>query len=712
MLNEIYTNLPVPAPAPALIKLLESIKEFNKEITKLINPNVSDKSILLITIGKLIDKVFNANIENIIKTTSNNIIYKLNNIGDAINYKTINITSLNKIDISDFNLDNINRNIYKMFKKQKKLEYYKYIENISEMKPKKQNLYKFIGSNINDNPNNFYMEFDTKLMELLINNGANVNARDKDGNTPIIVAIIQSNKEAIEYLLNQKISVNTSKSKNRLGFKPLDLCIRTITTSIDNFNLDTNDKAISSLIKEINTELETVTKVNHIMRYNDITIKMLFYLINHIFYSKLNNYSNYNNKELHDMFFKDITEQINNIPLLNNIDNVLISYHPSIKKILDDELEHLNNDNKDITNNMTKYNILQEEKNKLTKDKDLYINGKPNIIRIKEIDNILKEIKLPRPLIEPTPKRTIEENININLKNNTDMNNRKLKKLKKINNNLTISVNPLEIYNKISEEILSIDNDDYRTYTLLWENLLQINMNDNTQIIPKVFNIIKNNISDITKINNCIEVLKIINYDIENYFQLPIEYSESNYSLSNIMDIIIHITKHTLIVNLYHILLKLLRKEVISKIQKKETDTEEQYNINIDDTITKIINTKINDITIKDYLFDIIPEKIVKISLEIFEYEDDDDKNKSILDLLSFIEKLLISNTQIQINKEESKMIKLLNQNVYPYFKNYFEINIKKLKKITDGYYSMLLNQNNNIYILDKVLKKAQYETF
>ena len=35
--------------------------------------------------------------------------------------------------------------------------------------------------------------------------------------------------------------------------------------------------------------------------------------------------------------------------------------------------------------------------------------------------------------------------------------------------------------------------------------------NDNTQIIQKVFSIIKNNLTDQNKINKCIKVMKIIN---------------------------------------------------------------------------------------------------------------------------------------------------------------------------------------------------------
>ena len=56
-----------------------------------------------------------------------------------------------------------------------------------------------ISQYIGDEPNEVFMEFNKELIELLINKGANVNARDKDGNTPLHIAIINNNYNCIDY---------------------------------------------------------------------------------------------------------------------------------------------------------------------------------------------------------------------------------------------------------------------------------------------------------------------------------------------------------------------------------------------------------------------------------------------------------------------------------------------------------------------------------
>ena len=95
---------------------------------------------------------------------------------------------------------------------------YRYAEDISKMKEKQKDIYKISGSNTGNNPNEFYMEFNIDLLKLLIENGADINAKDKDGNIPISIAIIQSNNEAIDYLLSKNTSVNTIKSKIIIKF--------------------------------------------------------------------------------------------------------------------------------------------------------------------------------------------------------------------------------------------------------------------------------------------------------------------------------------------------------------------------------------------------------------------------------------------------------------------------------------------------------------
>ncbi len=697
VLNKIFQN--ISAPEASIKDLIDKIKLLKTELDNLLNTNPNDYSIILISVAKLIDKIFNTNIDNIIATTINETFLKST---PSTIYNLTNITMFNKIDVTTFDYEDINKELYKLYKTKKRNEFvYRYAEDISKQNPYKDNVYKISGSNIGDNPNELYMEFNSKLIEYLINNGADVNCRDKDGNTPIAVAIIQNNVQAIDLLLKTNISVNTKKSKNRLGYKPLDLCKNTLKTSIDNFYTEINPNTIKNYIKEINSELMTITKVSHVMRHSDIIVGMLLYLINHVFYSKLNNYYNYSDSTTHDIIFSQIVNQIEKLPLLNplKLNKTKINFHENMNNVLNNELKNYS----DLEKQYKDYNDKKDH----LKDEKLNIEGQPinkNTYRLNEIEDRLAEFKIKRP--EPKEKNEID----INIKSNDGYSINKVKNLRNKLKTIKTKANPLETYELIINEILSLDSEDYRTYTLLWENLLKNNtINDDIQIINKIFNLIQNNNNNNEIIQKCSNALNIICVDINNYFTLPNEYSESNYSLSTVMDILIHITKNTMIVNLYHLLLKLLRNELRSKIpQQAKTDIE--YSKLIDDKIKEIFTSRYNNISLKEYLFGVVPEKIVKITLEIFEHEDDDDKTKNIVELLGYIDKLLYSNSQSLINKDDSKLIKILNQNVYPYFKNYFEINIKKLKKITDGYYSMLNNFSNKLVILDKILIKAKTE--
>jgi len=421
----------------------------------------------------------------------------------------------------------------------------------------------------------------------------------------------------------------------------------------------------------------------------------LLYMINHNFYCKLNNYANYKSKSLHDIIFTDITQQMDDLFLLKNIDNIYVNYHDHISNVLVGETKNILQKNDTFVDNLEKKNNLESEMRTLP----------ANSYRNKEITDSVAKLNV----VDPETQKNMNI-LDITTDSNEKMNLKKIKRLKSLRKTLAAKSSCIDIYDSICSEILKIDDSDYRTYTILWEKLFNQSFSDSTQIINKIFKSIMDNTDNNDIIQKAIDALQVICIDVDNYFSLPNEYNEVNYSLTEIMDIIIHVTKYTQVVNLYHMILKLLRSELISKIPHKSTESDISYFSMIDQQVKNIVTTKLNDISLIDYLFDILPEKLVKISLEIFEYDEDDDKNKSLIEVLSHIDKFISVNTTIQINKEDSRMLKLLSQNVYPYFKNYFEINIKKLKKIADGYYSMLNNFSGKLNILQKVLAKAQTE--
>ena len=716
----IFSNL-VGLPE-SLRTLIDNMK---KEIQ--INNNLAENDIgfLLIVIGKILDKIINTNLDNMI-----NLYFSNTKVGNE--YKLINIMEFEKSQVSGIELDNLEDDIYKLFKEHKKLNVYNYFDEILEKEMKKKNIYKIISSNIGDKPNEIYLEYDPYLIDLLISRGSEVNARDKDGNTPFIIALMQTNKDVILTLLKHNISVSNKKSKNRLGFKPIDICKKIISTSIENFSDSINNDMIKHFINEINDSIKKLTKINHNMRFNDIIFKMLIYLLNHDFYSKLNSYSRQENESFHNKFFTEITSQIKKIPLID-IDTSKIeflSYINPIEKIIEkkDKTEYVNKLKKYkdlkiqslfLQNELKKQDIIDNEDYDLRKAEITSLKMKINDDETKLETETSRNIDIKfKKYIEDKPDKLdkldkldidkIENRLEHRIKNKFNkLNEEFIDKLNKQFNKSgdIINYDILKIYEKIATEIRNIpsNEDDYRTYPLLWQNLFKnliTSETDKTQIIDLMMNKIKHNYDNHNIIKLSSETLKLLIFDLDNYFTLPQNNLEDNYVLNRIYDIIVHIVRNIMCVNLYHILLKLVRAELIN-INPISTISSKDYE--------DLIDIKIKDIfektKLKNYIFEILPNTLTKYVLNIVDEEDD--KNIDITLQLKNIDRYI---ELTELSREEIKINKILREFVYPYFKEYFYTNITNLKKITDGYLAMIIDLSTKLEIYDNILDKKLTE--
>ena len=695
-------------------ELKKWIDKLNTDIIDNIKPNPEDHSILLISLAKIIDKIYNANLENIINITTNNYGYRyVRETTNPTDYKIINVTELNKINISELNIDDLKKSILKIFKRNKKSKFFNYAEDILVKKIKDSNIYKITGDVIGNVPNELYYKYNKNILELLLEKGASLNNKDKDGNTPLILALLQNNDSAIKYILEeqqfQNISVYNKASRNRFGAKPYDICAKSLKVVIDNFDNEISNKNLELLTKEVNDKISSLTKINHNMRFSNIIFRMLVYLLNHDLYSMLNSYKFQKDESFHQYFFTKITLQIKKLPLLENIDLIFGSYHGVINDVLKEDKRKLLKENEQKTNLEKEEDLLEEE-----------LNSKPNRFRKREI-SLLKSQKLlkigefTRQLKKSPELKYDEYNMDTNdIELNLDSNIKFLQKIK--SKNILPSTDILTMYNNIFDEILRLNTDDYRTYPALWENLFNLQdttkKTDDTQIINKILEKLKNVIAmkDIKKLDkDMIKMITItinlLKQHINDYFELPFVYAGDNYVLDKIIDIYEHILKNTMLVNLYHIIEKLVRLELIDKLPM--LSNERKYYKDLDDDVEKIMNTTVLNLSIKKYLFEIIPKKVLKVSLQIYENEDDEDRNTNLINIFDFINKLLEANTETISIKSDSKIIKTLNTYVYPYFKEYLDANIKMMKKITDGYFSMIISLEPKLEIFDMIIKKA-----
>ena len=697
---------------PRILDLKESINKLQKDIEDNIKPNPEDHSILLISLAKIIDKIYNANLENIINITTNNYGYRyVRETTNPKDYKIINITELNKINISELNFDDLKKSILKIFKRNKTSKFFNYAEDILVKKIKDSNIYKITGDVIGNVPNELYYKYNKNILELLLEKGSSLNNKDKDGNTPLILALLQNNDSAIKYILEdqqfQNISVYNKASRNRFGAKPYDICAKSLKVVIDNFDNEISNKNLELLTKEVNDKISSLTKINHNMRFSNIIFRMLVYLLNHDLYSMLNSYKFQKDESFHQYFFTKITSQIKKLPLLENIDSLIGSYYSVIDDVLKEDKRKLLKENEQKTNLDKEEDLLEEE-----------LNSKPNKFRKREI-SLLKSQKLLKigefTRGNKSPRlRYKEYNIDMDdIESNLDSNIKFLQKIK--SKNILSSTDILTMYGDLHNVIVKLNVDDYRTYPALWENLFNLQdstkKTDDTQIINKILEKLKNVIAmkDIKKLDK--EMIKMISLSINllkqhinDYFELPLVYAGDNYVLDRIIDIYEHILKNTMLVNLYHIIEKLVRLELIDKLPI--SSNERKYYKDLDDDVEKIMDTTVLNLSIQKYIFEIIPKKILKVSLQIYENEDDEDRNTNLMNIFDFINKLLEANTQISI-KSDSKIIKTLNTYVYSYFKEYLDANIKMMKKITDGYFSMIISLAPKLEIFDIIIKKA-----
>lgn len=661
------------------------------------NLQQGDNSLIYITIASILDRLYTMNMEEIIRNVSLKYIKK-ENVGDT--YQIVLPEKYSQTEIFDINYDVLNKGILRNIRKiitNPNLDL-AYLDDVTYKKNKSIQL--VLPSSILDNSNKLYLQFNPSIIQLLLQNGAENHIRDKDGRNPFVNAIINTNAEAVEELLKQTgISVSTQKSTDNYGFTPLDIAVNQFEDIIGNFDFILNG-SLESITDDINEEIKTKTQITHIMRYNELIFPMLIYLLNHHLYSISNQYESSNWTVMINKYFHEKVNggKIDSIELLEGLNTETKTvYHFTDLKNLNQSYENKFQDKTD------EYQQVVNQQYKLRKESN---ESYSTPFRKGQIIN--QGLSLRAKYGANPPRRELPYKRN---NNKISRENARYKDdlLTHLNPRIRRSNDTIQLFDSIYNEILVFNPLDRKTYISLWEELLDSTIKKPSQIITncleklKYFKDLKFNPKNKDILEQIIlisQYLNIIHNLIDSYFTKPSIYDDENKELTYVMNIIIHVVKSTLSLNLYNVIQKLLKLHLENKFELDRPIPDRI--INIDGEIKKILTDKI-----KNYIFDSVPQKIVKITLGIFESDEDPDKKLDMPTIFSDLNKMIIQNANL---KDDSNIIKTLNDGVYPYFTEYFQMNITYMKKIVDSYYGMIHNLSKKIKILHLVLNKAKDE--
>ena len=726
LLNNKINNIAI---ANAYQKYTDIIfKMYNDILTKLqLNPN--DLGPLLIIIGSCVDKIITSNIENSIILGINRFSYRINR-NDNTNaildllaqIKTNNPAQLSKnnFDIANYLKDTkfLVEDIKAIIKKTLKLSFaskssyndflYNYAEDIFDKKLGEMKIFKKYSQNILDNEPSTCYSLDYDIIQILLDNKANVSIKDKEGSNILFGAIDMNNFELIQKIVNL-VPVYNKHSRNIFGKTPIEHSLQHLLYFTKMF-LDKN--IIDDLVKISGEIISKKTQVSLQLRYHTEIYKIILILINHYIYSMGKEYIN----------GWSSSEQL-------SLDNFLNMGHTEIPLL--DTLNSLESVDKDTF--LLNYVDEDLNKNSLLKNRIKLIN--------EQIANLNEELSNPQitPIREKIVRQTIlklqnelasaeltnvDADINAMEEIKTDINIRKNFKsgmIKLKNNPTNINTDDLiSIYESIQERMINSNkfgiNNDYKTYINLWKKSIKDKNYTDINLIENISTYIMSHtkIQDISQIeliqNYFDKIIKKISMD---YVELDYSFNGNNYVLNTIVKIIKHVLSNTVCVNLLNIIQQLLREELrIKHPYNSGYSNELEYTKLLDEKVKQvIISSDIQGLSLDKYIMDEMIEKIIKINLNLYEDSYDKDNMEDINNIFMKISKLLESNTVLSlstIGKDESNQImKELKEKIYPYFKDYLETNIKIIKKFVDGYMFSLINYGDCLNIYTTILNKA-----
>lgn len=739
-----YLN-PTHSRVPRLYyKLIKEINNYKKQYDEKLSLTKINNSIIYTLLGRVIDSIIINFIricinETVLENISKNLD-SISNIGEFYSDIANMITHKNKTILLnaesnyDLNLNEIIEHVITKFFNQTldpwELNFTVPVgQKEAQINPNQHVMYNYSFNN-KSYTNRCYI-VDPDITKLLINNNARINQKDFAGNVPLYYSIDLQNLTAIKILLDYNASINNDLSRNLIGITPLYHALKLYLYHLE--KLQDISKLSNELVNKINLYIEKKPEYrNNILEFTNNIFKEILFLINHQFYLLMRQYKKDwtfdKQKDLNNLFNMDNPKN-KTIPLLLYDRAKIKDRGVNGAEVLVAKKEYINIRINHIKKNKTELlqqikNLNQEKDNIQSKISDSYYKQRNN-----EINNLI--LNLTRD-VDQIDKDLINLNIQLQKVSNSSSiisNNNSEHLYDRTDNFITPNTNDVVvIYEDIFNQVVNNNtrytaNKDLITYLMLWDNYINDpERQDNIfqlhiSLIKYQYNLINNFINnhhDLSSIQHKLQIINDLNKNIIepfalDYEELPVEYNKNtNYALTIILDIIVHVVRQNLCTMLYNITIKLLTKYV-DNINDLNIGlfTDEQYSNYITGMIENIVSIgKENESILMKYIVGTLPKKLVKFVLQIYEDDIDPDKSITSLDqLFGNIINILNLIKTVPLNKD-TIIVKQLQTSIFPYFKDIFELYIKEIKNMIDSYMKYIIIETKQIEIITTLLQR------
>jgi len=477
-------------------------------------------------VGKKIDEIINATIKNIIKFKSSGINLQNIDVKELINSPEMSLVDNYYVQeiMDEYNINDK--------------------ENISDNYVLDTDTTKF-----NDS---LCFEINKDVVEELIKNGADVNASEKTGKTPLFFSSMIYNEDITELLKKKGAKISTS-SYNIYNMSLENLKQLCLPLDFDSLNM------------RVIQEIEDKTQIDNmaLKHSSSLILKMTYYLLMH--------------------------QLTHNIYMLISIKD--------FEKIIGSQVKYDVLPLSKFTTDLDKENTYKKVKyDKMLVSLDEEITRVENSIKNLNADEqtdlvkeLLQDLEVSKQNLNEKKNKLIKEFDNNKNTNKSETSN------KNITSNSNTSRNICDLYNKFFDNHCSNKGDQKTSYTYyldLWSKMVENdNNNDGTQLIKLInSHILEKGTKDLKQIQNIYE--KVLNKYGRDYHELPFYLKSTNYALDQEYNILVHVFKHILSFNFINTIQYL----IIS-----------QKNVN-DKLPTEILN----DSGFVKYCLNEMPQKIIK----------------------------------------------------------------------------------------------------